>query len=1486
MLPLLSFTLFSCASDDSDDDGTTKEEENPPDNPDNPDGPTTQKYTVTFVLGEGAEGTAPATQEVTSGQCAIKPTSGTATMTGKDAFDFATGNWVKKTEPVASEVFDFNSPITANITLTPQWVAEGATVAPVIKWTSDTANTITIEAAGAAIYYTIDGATDPTATVSTTNFRYTDPITINQTTTIKAIAKAEGKNASAVSTFTATLWTVTFSIGEGVTGDAPATAKVRDGKKATKPTVTLTKTGFKTFTNGEWLLNGALYNFDTAVTYNLTLTPKWEEIPKSTAPTINWTENANTVTITAASGAEIFYTTNGDEPTTTASATNKKYESPIEITPATTVTIKAIAKETDKDPSTVAQFSASLWTVTFDLGGGTITGGSPTDTIPPATVHGGQKVTRPAGSATMTGKDTFNFATGNWVKKNGNTVTSEVFDFNTPITENITLTPQWVVEGATPSPSIKWTSDTENTVTITAAEGATIYYTTGDTDPTTSSTAYTKPISITKTTTIKAIAKKADKAEASTISTFEAKLWTVTFDSDGGTVKTGSLPRIAIKDKNTVARPAVTLIKSGFQNFAGASGTWLLGITDYDFTTPVIADLTLKPKWVEIPTIERSFTHNLATPESLLTLAIQQSKTASTWTLTQTILGTATTIAQGTYTGDVSERGGALTATFKKILSGEGALTTDADLLPDDLNLTLTADANGLNDASWAKIDKLFDNPLGCPQAFPSNSYPYADNNGKVEIIVGGGSGTEKDAYVVYSIDGNEPTIDPNMSESDKSLYVSILIDPTTTTTLKAFTIDGRFKSPTKTFTLSYYEVTFDLDSGTVKTSSDPDDVAPKTQYIPKWDNVYRVQRPTATIEKSGFKDFACGTGTWIIKDSSSTKFFDFNSTLSNDITLTPRYVADTLTVTSIAISVKTGYTPQSLYAVGDKTSDFILFPNLTAFEATVTYSDDTTNKVDLSHANGVTVTDFDATPGDNKTATITYKEGGVTSSSYTLNYSVIKYLPYTLTGAIGGESPSGTLTFNFDARVFDYFQGIYDDSSNTFGTMNEDDENWKDTRTDISATNITGVYIASEATEWRLGAKNPNFKFTKGSDDTYTYTYTVSEGLLKNLRDLWPGYKFIVEHTLNGTKYYQWIGFESLQNSVVNSTSLKYFKTTWEQSTTGEYKEVLDWNDGSFMVDEIDKYTGATQATTRTSYVPYTVDATNYTFTFNPAHYNLRQACYDNSDNNFTSKENYNRDKLSTTVRDYQIGRADKIVSVYLSNNVTNKSTDATMQNACVTKTEYKLTKSGDAWALTLPVSTVNTWGDSKISFIVEYKDSALGNKQYYCTLDYNALRKYPKSQIAPEYLRPVVISGTLTNSFMIKEVEALGNIDIGDSPKTYTITLNTSAGAAISDNSLSIIFNTSSGSLQTSDITGLPLSGKVTFDWDGQSNGTCKKTSETAPSTGGENSLTIEVRVPNTLTSVNLFAWYAKSNSDTVAPTKTWPGNAMTETATSGGN
>lgn len=82
------------------------------------------------------------------------------------------------------------------------------------------------------------------------------------------------------------------------------------------------------------------------------------------------------------------------------------------------------------------------------------------------------------------------------------------FTFN-PFTKTITITKKALVQLAAPTFSpAGGTFTSAQSVTISAAEGAKIYYTTNKTVPTTSSTEYSGPITVNETTTLRAIAVK------------------------------------------------------------------------------------------------------------------------------------------------------------------------------------------------------------------------------------------------------------------------------------------------------------------------------------------------------------------------------------------------------------------------------------------------------------------------------------------------------------------------------------------------------------------------------------------------------------------------------------------------------------------------------------------------------------------------------------------------------------------------------------------------------------------------------------------------------------------------------------------------------------------------------------------------------------------------------------------------------------------
>lgn len=95
-----------------------------------------------------------------------------------------------------------------------------------------------------------------------------------------------------------------------------------------------------------------------------------------------------------------------------------------------------------------------------------------------------------------------------------------------------------VIPAAVETPVISLASGTYNTnqsVTITCAtDGATIYYTTDGTTPTSSSTQYTEVVSITQTTTLKAIAIKGDDSSNVASATYTMKCATPTFSPVAG----------------------------------------------------------------------------------------------------------------------------------------------------------------------------------------------------------------------------------------------------------------------------------------------------------------------------------------------------------------------------------------------------------------------------------------------------------------------------------------------------------------------------------------------------------------------------------------------------------------------------------------------------------------------------------------------------------------------------------------------------------------------------------------------------------------------------------------------------------------------------------------------------------------------------------------------------------------------------------------
>ena len=226
-------------------------------------------------------------------------------------------------------------------------------------------------------------------------------------------------------------YTVTFDSNGGT---EVKSQKIESGKKATEPETNPTKEGygFAGWYNGE-----TVFDFDTAIKADITLKAKWTLNTYTISFNTNGgnpasidfqvIEYGNTATKPAdptktATEAETYtfagWFTSTDNGTTLS-------DTAFDFNTAITSDIKLFAKWTEK---------AVTHTVSFNTNGGTPT------SITSQNIDHGKLATRPANpTKTATEAETYTFAGWYISTENGETT----FDFNTPITKDITLYAKW-----------------------------------------------------------------------------------------------------------------------------------------------------------------------------------------------------------------------------------------------------------------------------------------------------------------------------------------------------------------------------------------------------------------------------------------------------------------------------------------------------------------------------------------------------------------------------------------------------------------------------------------------------------------------------------------------------------------------------------------------------------------------------------------------------------------------------------------------------------------------------------------------------------------------------------------------------------------------------------------------------------------------------------------------------------------------------------
>ena len=250
----------------------------------------------------------------------------------------------------------------------------------------------------------------------------------------------------------------------------------------------------------------------------------------------------------------------------------------------------------------------TYYTVTFDSDGGT--------EVKPQKIESGKKATKPETDPTKTATEAETYTFAGWYtsEDEGTTLSDTAFDFNTAITDNISLYAKWTVNAVTHTVSFNTNGGTPASI-----DSQVIGY--GNTA--------TKPANPTKEgygfagwyngETVFDF-DTAIKADITLKAKWALNTYTVSFNTNGGTP--ASIDSQIIGYGNTATKTADPT-KEGY-TFQG----WFIDDTEFDFTTAIKKDIELTAKWtLNVYTV--SFNTNGGTPASIDSQSVTHGNTAT-----------------------------------------------------------------------------------------------------------------------------------------------------------------------------------------------------------------------------------------------------------------------------------------------------------------------------------------------------------------------------------------------------------------------------------------------------------------------------------------------------------------------------------------------------------------------------------------------------------------------------------------------------------------------------------------------------------------------------------------------------------------------------------------------------------------------------------------------------------------------------------------